>query len=83
MRLEAEFFDAAAGAGAAAPEVGLLVLDFDETLSVADSTSVVIATAIAEAERAAEGAACMQSSRTKCPISMPVPGQSACPRLRQ
>ena len=61
MRLEAQFFDAAAGPALPAPEVGLLVLDFDETLSAADSTSVVVATAIAEAEKGAGGAAHMLS----------------------
>ena len=57
MRLEAEFFDAAAGPALPAPEVGLLVLDFDETLSVADSTSIVISTAIAEGREGRQGAA--------------------------
>ena len=54
MRLEAEFFDAALGASPA-QHVGLLVLDFDETLSVSDTTSVIISTAIREAARAAGG----------------------------
>lgn len=59
MRLEAEFFDAAMGTQPA-PQVGLLVLDFDETLSVSDSTSVIISTAIREAENGAAGARCRQ-----------------------
>jgi hypothetical protein len=48
MRLEVEFFNAAASA-IAGPQLGVLVLDFDETLTVTDSTSVIISTAIQEA----------------------------------
>ena len=60
MRLEAQFFDAAMGSttmGLPPPAhgVGLLVVDFDETLSVSDTTSVIISTAIREAARAAGG----------------------------
>ncbi len=52
MRLELEFFSAACAAHAS-PRVGDLVLDFDETLTLSDSTSVIINTAIESAERAA------------------------------
>lgn len=45
MELELEFFQAALKDGEQ-PEIGLLVLDFDETLSVSDTTSVIINTAI-------------------------------------
>ena len=45
MALELDFFQAAVQDGRQ-PKVGLLVLDFDETLSVSDTTSVIIDTAI-------------------------------------
>ena len=45
MALELDFFQAAVQEGRQ-PKVGLLVLDFDETLSVSDTTSVIIDTAI-------------------------------------
>ena len=48
MALELDFFQAAVQEGRQ-PKVGLLVLDFDETLSVSDTTSVIIDTAIQSA----------------------------------
>lgn len=58
MRLELDFFQAASTTQPA-PNVGLLLLDFDETLTVSDSTSVVIGTAIEAAEKASnEGDFC-------------------------
>lgn len=48
MALELDFFQAAVQEGRQ-PKVGMLVLDFDETLSVSDTTSVIIDTAIQRA----------------------------------
>ena len=47
----------------ASPRVGVLVLDFDETLTVSDSTSVIIETAIEAAETTAKkgGYCCFQA----------------------
>lgn len=56
MRLEVEFFNAAATAHAL-PQLGVLVLDFDETLTETDSTSVIINTAI-QAAAEARGTSC-------------------------
>lgn len=53
MQLELDFFQAASMTHAS-PRVGVLVLDFDETLTVSDSTSVIIETAIAAAETTAK-----------------------------
>ena len=54
MKLEVDFFQAAVKDGQQ-PNIGLLVLDFDETLSAADTTSVIIDTAIASASSIANG----------------------------
>lgn len=54
MELELDFFQAAVK-DAKQPRIGLLVLDFDETLSVSDTTSVIIDTAIRLAEAASNG----------------------------
>lgn len=54
MELELDFFQAALK-NAKQPRIGLLVLDFDETLSVSDTTSVIIDTAISRAEAASNG----------------------------
>ena len=54
MTLEVDFFQAAMKDGGQ-PNVGLLVLDFDETLSVSDTTSVIIDTAIAAAADVVRG----------------------------
>ncbi|KAK9842361.1 hypothetical protein WJX81_008532 [Elliptochloris bilobata] len=54
MRLEMCFFSAVPGVPAR-PAVGLLVVDFDETLTEADTTPSIIATAIAAAEASAGG----------------------------
>lgn len=48
MALELDFFQAAVQDGRQ-PKVGLLVLDFDETLSVSDTTTVIINSAIQSA----------------------------------
>ena len=61
MRHELDFFDAAISTYAT-PRVGVLVLDFDETLTVSDSTSVVINTAIDAAETAMREGGCFTSS---------------------
>ncbi|KAK9904248.1 hypothetical protein WJX75_007665 [Coccomyxa subellipsoidea] len=53
MQLELDFFQAASMTHAS-PRVGVLVLDFDETLTVSDSTSVIIETAIEAAETTAK-----------------------------
>ncbi len=57
MRLELEFFDAAISTHAS-PRVGVLVLDFDETLTVSDSTSLIINTAIDAAGTAMREGGC-------------------------
>ena len=54
MTLEADFFQAAMRDGRQ-PNIGLLVLDFDETLSVSDTTSIIIDTAVATAGESAKG----------------------------
>lgn len=54
MTLEVDFFQAAVKDGRQ-PNVGLLVLDFDETLSVSDTTAVIIDTAIANAHGSTNG----------------------------
>lgn len=54
MELEVDFFQAAMK-DSKQPKIGLLVLDFDETLSVSDTTSVIIDTAIASAEAPSKG----------------------------
>ena len=54
MELELDFFQAAVK-DAKQPRIGLLVLDFDETLSVSDTTSVIIDNAISRAEAASTG----------------------------
>ena len=56
MRLEVRFFSAVP-ASPARPCVGLLVVDFDETLTEADTTPRIIAAAVAAAEAGASGAA--------------------------
>lgn len=55
MRLEAAFFSEQPGLQRP-PPVGVLVVDFDETCTAADTTGVIINAAIAEAERSAGGA---------------------------
>ena len=54
MTLEVDFFQAAIE-DERHPNIGLLVLDFDETLTVSDTTSVIIDTAIAATEASTEG----------------------------
>ena len=56
MRLEVRFFSAVPGSPPR-PCVGLLVVDFDETLTEADTTPRIIAAAVAAAEASASGAA--------------------------
>ena len=55
MRLEVRFFSAVPGSPVQ-PCVGILVVDFDETLTESDTTPSIIATAIAAAESHAFGA---------------------------
>ena len=55
MRLEAAFFSEQPGLPRP-PELGVLVVDFDETCTAADTTGAIINAAIAEAERRAGGA---------------------------
>ena len=55
MRLEAAFFSEQPGLPRPTA-VGILVVDFDETCTAADTTGVIISAAIAEAERSAGGA---------------------------
>ncbi len=55
MCLEAAFFGEQPGLPRP-PAVGVLVVDFDETCTAADTTGVIIGAAIAEAERRAGGA---------------------------
>jgi hypothetical protein len=54
MELELDFFQAAMKE-AKQPKIGLLVLDFDETLSMSDTTTIIIDTAIDQAEDASKG----------------------------
>ena len=54
MRLEAAFFSEQPGLPRP-PAVGVLVVDFDETCTGADTTGIIINAAIAEAERSAGG----------------------------
>ena len=54
MRLEAAFFSEQPGLPRS-PPVGVLVVDFDETCTAADTTGIIINAAIAEAERNAGG----------------------------
>jgi hypothetical protein len=56
MRLEVRFFSAVPGSPPR-PCVGLLVVDFDETLTEADTTPRIIAAAVSAAEASASGAA--------------------------
>ena len=55
MRLEVRFFSAVPGVPARL-SVGILVVDFDETLTEADTTPSIIAAAIDAAEGSASGA---------------------------
>lgn len=55
MRLEAAFFGEQPGLPRP-PTIGVLVVDFDETCTAADTTGLIIGAAIAEAERTAGGA---------------------------
>ncbi len=57
MRLEVRFFSAVPGSLARSC-VGILVVDFDETLTEVDTTPSIIATAVAAAEAHAVGAPC-------------------------
>ena len=57
MQLEVRFFTAVPGVPARRA-VGILVVDFDETLTEADTTPSIIATAIDAAEASASGATC-------------------------
>lgn len=54
MTLEVDFFQAAI-ADERQPNIGLLVLDFDETLSVSDTTSIIIDAAITTTEASTQG----------------------------
>ena len=54
MRLEAAFFSEQPGLPRQ-PAIGVLVVDFDETCTAADTTGVIIDAAIAEAECSAGG----------------------------
>ena len=56
MRMEAAFFSGQPQLPAL-PPVGILVVDFDDTCTAADSTGVIINAAIAAAEQRAGGAA--------------------------
>ena len=64
MRLEVRFFSAVPGSPPR-PCVDLLVVDFDETLTEADTTPSIIAAAVTAAEASASGAAscCLRSRR--------------------
>ena len=55
MRLEAAFFSGQPGLPAL-PPLGILVVDFDDTCTAADTIGVIINTAIAAAEQRAGGA---------------------------
>ena len=55
MHLEAAFFGEQPGLPRP-PDLGVLVVDFDETCTAADTTGAIIGAAIAEAERRAGGA---------------------------
>ena len=68
MALELDFFQAAVQEGRQ-PKVGLLVLDFDETLSVSDTTSVIIDTAIQSAGSQDDGEIFISPAR--CTIVTP------------
>lgn len=56
MQMEVDFFSAQPGVSSA-PSVGMLVIDFDDTCTVTDTTSLVFNTAIDATVEAAQGAA--------------------------
>ena len=60
MRLEAAFFGAQPGVPPP-PPLGILVADFDETCTVADTTGAIMDAAIAAAEQRANGVTSFQS----------------------
>ena len=65
MTLEVDFFQAAVKDGRQ-PSVGLLVVDFDETLSVSDTTSIIIDTAIADPQGSTNGENASTAMNTRC-----------------
>ena len=65
MTLEVDFFQAAVKDGRQ-PNVGLLVLDFDETLSVSDTTSVIIDTARTTTQASTNGELASMAMDTRC-----------------
>ncbi len=65
MTLEVDFFQAAIKDGRQ-PNVGLLVLDFDETLSVSDTTSIIIDTAITNTEASTNGEHARMAMDIRC-----------------
>ena len=58
MQMEVDFFSAQPGVSSA-PSVGMLVIDFDDTCTVTDTTSLVFNTAIDATVEAAQGASCV------------------------
>lgn len=67
MQLEVRFFSAVPGVPARLA-VGILVVDFDETLTEVDTTPSIIATAIDAAEGSASGETCTQ----RCKVAFPL-----------